>query len=57
MHGQQIIEGFKKKFNDDYYTMETYAAITMLSEAMKKAKSTDPVKVALRDGGPEVADR
>ncbi len=42
-----IIEGFKKKFNDDYYTMATYTALRFLSEAMKKSKSTDPVKVAL----------
>jgi branched-chain amino acid transport system substrate-binding protein len=41
-----LVTGFKKKFNDDYYTMQTHAAITMLSQAMKKANSTDPVKVA-----------
>jgi branched-chain amino acid transport system substrate-binding protein len=30
--------------------------LQMLSEAMAKAKSTDPVKVALCDGGPEVQE-
>lgn len=44
--GGDIIEGFKKKFNDDYYTAQTHAAFKMLSEGMKKARSTDPVKVA-----------
>jgi branched-chain amino acid transport system substrate-binding protein len=37
---------FKKKFNDDYYTFQTYLGLRMLSEGMAKAKSTDPVKVA-----------
>ena len=45
--GAKVVEGFKKKFNDDYYTMATYTAFKMLSEGMKKAKSTDPLKVAL----------
>ncbi|MBX3614821.1 MAG: branched-chain amino acid ABC transporter substrate-binding protein [Burkholderiaceae bacterium] len=44
---QAIVTDFKKKFNDDYYTMATYTAFKMLSEGMKKAKSTDPLKVAL----------
>jgi branched-chain amino acid transport system substrate-binding protein len=37
---------FKKKFNDDYYTFATLNGIGLLGEAMAKAKSTDPVKVA-----------
>lgn len=37
---------FKKRFNDDYYTFQTYLGVRLLSEAMAKAKSTDPVKVA-----------
>lgn len=44
--GKDIVEGFKKKYNDDYYTMATYTGIGMLSKAMKDTKSTDPVKVA-----------
>jgi branched-chain amino acid transport system substrate-binding protein len=39
-------DDFKKKFNDDWYTTATYTGVTMLAEAMAKAKSTDPVKVA-----------
>lgn len=37
---------FKKKFNDDYYTYATYNGISLLSAAMAKAKSTNPVAVA-----------
>jgi branched-chain amino acid transport system substrate-binding protein len=44
--GGDMVEGFLKKYNDDYYTAQTYIGIQLLSEAMKKAGSTDPVKVA-----------
>lgn len=37
---------FKKKFNDDYYTLATYNGINLMGGAIAKAKSTDPVKVA-----------
>ena len=37
---------FKAKFNDDLYTQDVYNELLSLSEAMAKAKSTDPVKVA-----------
>jgi branched-chain amino acid transport system substrate-binding protein len=37
---------FKKKFNDDYYVHATYNGINLMGEAMAKAKSIDPVKVA-----------
>lgn len=51
---QSIVEGFKKKFNDDYYVMASYTAFKFLSEAMKKAKSTEPLKVALAMEGLKV---
>ncbi len=41
-----IAADFKKKFNDDYYTYATYNGINLMSAAIAKAKSTDPVKVA-----------
>ncbi len=44
--GQELVESFKKKYNDDYYAMATYTALGMLGQAFKNAKSTDPVKVA-----------
>ena len=42
----KLQDEFKKKFNDDYYTHATYNGMVLLTEAMAKAKSTDPVKVA-----------
>ncbi|WP_354684095.1 branched-chain amino acid ABC transporter substrate-binding protein [Cupriavidus necator] len=44
--GSDVIEGFKKKYNDDFYVMASYTGIAMLSKAMKDSGSTDPVKVA-----------
>lgn len=44
--GKEIVEGFKKKYNDDYYAMATYTGLLMVGKAMKQTKSTDPVKVA-----------
>lgn len=44
--GKEIVEGFKKKYNDDYYAMTTYSTVAILAKAMKEAKSADPVKVA-----------
>jgi len=41
-----IMGDFKKKFNEDMYTGAVYHTYAMLSEAMAKAKSSDPVKVA-----------
>jgi branched-chain amino acid transport system substrate-binding protein len=38
---------FNTKFNDDFYTGSIIHIYTMLGEAMAKAKSTDPVKVAV----------
>jgi len=45
--GKDIVEGYKKKYNDDYYVLATYTSLNMLGQAIKQAKSTDPVKVAL----------
>jgi branched-chain amino acid transport system substrate-binding protein len=42
----QLANEFKKKFNDDWYTTATYNGLALLSDAMAKAKSTDPVKAA-----------
>ncbi|MES2152093.1 MAG: branched-chain amino acid ABC transporter substrate-binding protein [Pseudomonadota bacterium] len=44
--GKEIVEAFKKKYNDDFYTAQTHSSIGMLSQAIKASKSTDPVKVA-----------
>jgi branched-chain amino acid transport system substrate-binding protein len=37
---------FKSRFNDDWYTGAVWHVYALLSNAMAKAKSTDPVKVA-----------
>jgi branched-chain amino acid transport system substrate-binding protein len=39
------MDDFKAKFKDDLYTQDIWTEFTLLSEAMAKAKSTDPVKV------------
>jgi branched-chain amino acid transport system substrate-binding protein len=44
--GKEIVEAFKKKYNDDYYLMPTYNGVAMLAKAIKEAKSTNPVNVA-----------
>jgi branched-chain amino acid transport system substrate-binding protein len=42
---------YKKKFNEDWYTYQTYNGLAMLAEGMAKAKSVDPVKVATAMSG------
>jgi branched-chain amino acid transport system substrate-binding protein len=42
----KLMDEFKKKFNDDFYTGSVMSIYAGLGEAMAKAKSTDPVKVA-----------
>ncbi len=44
--GKEIVDGYKKKYNDDYYVMATYTGLVMMGKAIKQAKSTDPIKVA-----------
>jgi branched-chain amino acid transport system substrate-binding protein len=42
----KLMADFKTKFNDDFYTHSIYNGLVMVGEAMAKAKSADPVKVA-----------
>jgi branched-chain amino acid transport system substrate-binding protein len=44
---RELMDAFKKKFNDDWYTGAVYHAYTVLSSAMAQAKSTEPAKVAV----------
>ena len=44
--GKDIREDFAKKFDADFYVAQSYATIKLLAEGIKKAKSTDSVKVA-----------
>jgi branched-chain amino acid transport system substrate-binding protein len=48
---QKWQDEFKAKFNDDWYTFQTYTGLALLSEGMAKAKSVDPVKVAVAMSG------
>ncbi len=45
-NGKEVVEAFKKKYNDDFYSAQPHSLIGMLSKAVKESKSTDPVKVA-----------
>lgn len=45
---------FNTKYNDDFYTGSTIRIFEVLSAAMAKAKSTDPVKVAAAMAGIKV---
>ncbi len=44
--GESIYEEFKKRFNEEWYTLASYTSVTMLAEGIKRAGSTDPLKVA-----------
>ncbi len=52
--GKEIVEGFKTKFNDDYYAMATYTVLAALGKAVKESKSIDPTKVAFAMEGMKV---
>jgi branched-chain amino acid transport system substrate-binding protein len=52
--GNEIVDAYKKKYNDDYYAIATYTGIALLSKAFNDAKSTDPVKVAFALEGMKV---
>jgi branched-chain amino acid transport system substrate-binding protein len=53
---EKWMAGFKAKYNDDLYTAAVPTIYNMLSTAMAKAKSTDPVKVAAAMEGLKVAN-
>jgi branched-chain amino acid transport system substrate-binding protein len=44
--GKEIVEAFKKKYNDDFYVSDIYTVVQMLSKAVKDSGSAEPVKVA-----------
>ncbi|MCU0968292.1 MAG: branched-chain amino acid ABC transporter substrate-binding protein [Rubrivivax sp.] len=43
---QGFQDEFKKRFNDDWYTGQTYNGLAMLAAGMAAAKTTEPVAVA-----------
>jgi branched-chain amino acid transport system substrate-binding protein len=44
--GKDVVDGFKKKYSDDFTWMQAHAATTLLAKAIKVAKSTEPLQVA-----------
>ncbi len=42
----RIQDDYKTKFNDDWYTLQTYSGLALLSAGMAQAKSVEPVAVA-----------
>jgi branched-chain amino acid transport system substrate-binding protein len=43
---EQMYLDFKKRFNEEWYAMATYTSLTLLADAMKRTRSTEPLKVA-----------
>jgi len=52
--GKEIVEAFKKKYNDDFYVQDIYTLVQMVSKAAKDTNSVDPVKVAFAMEGAKV---
>jgi branched-chain amino acid transport system substrate-binding protein len=44
--GEDIYTGFKKKYNEEFYTLASYTSLTMLAEAIKRTRSAEPLRVA-----------
>jgi branched-chain amino acid transport system substrate-binding protein len=43
---EKMAQDFKKRFNEEWYTVASFTSLTLLAEGIKRAKSTDPMKVA-----------
>ena len=52
--GKEVVEQFKKKYNDDFYAMSSYTILSMLGKAITQASSSDPVQVAYAMEGMKV---
>ncbi len=44
--GEKTYLEFKKRFGEEFYGVATYSALMMLADSIKRAKSTDPLRVA-----------
>jgi branched-chain amino acid transport system substrate-binding protein len=44
--GKDIVDDFRKRFNDDFTWMQAHAVVTMVSKAIKESGSIEPEKVA-----------
>ncbi|MFT4099595.1 MAG: branched-chain amino acid ABC transporter substrate-binding protein [Burkholderiaceae bacterium] len=54
MKGQDILEGFKTKYNEDFYTMQTFEGMALLADAIKRTGSIEPLKIAYAMEGAKV---
>jgi branched-chain amino acid transport system substrate-binding protein len=45
-NGKNLVEEFRKKYDDDYYQMSTYTIVAMLAKAAKESNSSDALKIA-----------
>lgn len=52
--GQHIVEFYKKKYNEDYSTIGPYNTLAVLAQAIKTARTADPMKVAFAMEGSKV---
>lgn len=52
--GKELVESFKKKYNDDYFPSATCAGVALLAKAIKTVKASDPMKVACAMEGMKV---
>jgi branched-chain amino acid transport system substrate-binding protein len=48
---ERVNAEFKKKYNLDWWFLRVHTGLNMFAEAMKRAKSTDPAKVAQQLSG------
>jgi branched-chain amino acid transport system substrate-binding protein len=44
--GEKMYLDFKKRFGEEFYAVATYHSLTMLADAIKRAKSADPLRIA-----------
>lgn len=51
-----FVEGFRKKFDFDYIFGDRYAAVQLIADAINKAGSTDPAKLAKAMEGITITD-
>ena len=52
--GEKLYVDFKKRFNEEFYTVATYSSLMLLADAMKRTKSMDPLTVAYAMEGAKV---
>lgn len=52
--GKEVVEAFKKKYNDDFYVQDIYTVVQMVAKAAKDTNSADPVKMAFAMEGMKV---